>query len=186
VSGSEEARHEAHGSLDRIIQMVRPQVQERLLGPEPSGPAAVAEVLTLLLAYALAIEQILSRAAGRSGTMPGHSVSVRGYVEQALSVEGGEFALGRLTKYVKDSILFFARTHSGVQEAIDRFAEDLAEALKPSRIEERVRPSSLLALFGLHEGAYWREFRQQYRTLDAAALKEMAVRQHEAKTAEMS
>ena len=66
------------------------------------------------------------------------------------------------------------KTHTGHQAAVDQFAKDLAAALRPSRIEENVKPSGALKLFGLHEGAYWREFCKQFRSLDASAVKQLA------------
>ena len=76
--------------------------------------------------------------------------------------------------------------YSGVQEGIDKFAEDLAGALRPAHIEEQVKPNALLTMLGLHEGAYWRAYRERFRTLDAAALRELATSVREAKISDLS
>jgi len=164
---------EAGGGLESIIRVVQPAVRELLTAKDAPKPKEVADALALTLAYAMAIEHVLSQAAGRSGTLPGHSVSVRGYVEQSLSGDARAASLLRLTNYFKDAIVFFMKTHSGLQEGIDHFAQQLADALRPSRIEERVQPSAFLKMFGLHEGAYWREFCKQFRSLDAAGIKQL-------------
>jgi hypothetical protein len=149
-------------------------MQKMVAGEKAADPKDVAKVLTYVVAYALAIEQVLSQAAGRSGTLPGHSVSVRGYVEQALGGEARTASLLRLNNYFKDAIVFFMKTHTGHQATIDQFAKHLATAIRPSRIEESVQPSGFLKLFGLHEGVYWREFCRQFRSLDAAGIKQLA------------
>jgi len=165
-------------SLDQLIRLVKPGLREVIAGDPPCEPKDVADVVALLLAYCMAIERVLSQAAGRSGTLPGHAVSVRSYVEQALSGEARQGSVLRLTNYFKDAIVFLMKTHAGHQKAIDQFAQDLAEALRPAQIESRVKPSGLLKVFGLHEGAYWREFCRQFRHLDAAAVKQIAESQH--------
>ena len=161
-------------SLDQLVQLLRRPMQQLVQGENAADPKDIAEVMTFVVGYALAIEQVLAQAAGRSGTLPGHSVSVRGYVEQALGGEARAASILRLNNYFKDAIVFFMKTHTGHQATIDQFAKDLAAALRPSRIEESVQPSGLLKLFGLHEGAYWREFCRQFRSLDAAGIKQLA------------
>jgi hypothetical protein len=164
------------GSLENLIQMIRPRMREVLTAEGAPKPKEVADVITLLLAYSLAIERVLSEAAGRSGTLPGHSVSVRSYVEQTLSGEARAASLLRLTNYFKDAIVFFMKNYTGMQSMIDQFAKDLADSLRPSQIESRVKPSALLRLFGLHEGVYWKEFQRQFRSLDAAGIKQIVER----------
>jgi hypothetical protein len=160
-------------SLDRLMDMVREEVREGLFGEQPASPEDVAEVMTQLLAYNIAIERVLSGAAGRSGTLPGHSVSVRGYVSQALSGEARDASFQRLAKYFRDAIVFLMKTHSGIQSAIDQFAGSLVEALRPSRIEERVRPSGMQNFFGVKEVAFWREYRRQFSSLDASGVRQL-------------
>lgn len=161
-------------SLEQLIQLMRKPMREMVMGENGAQPKDIAEVLTFLLSYALAIEQVLAQSAGRSGTLPGHSVSVRGYVEQALSGEARAASILRLSNYFKDAIVYFMTVQTRNQASIDQFAKDLAAALRPSRIEENVNPSGFLKMFGLHEGAYWREFCNQFRSLDAAAVKQLA------------
>lgn len=158
-------------TLANLVSLVRPEMQKAVAHADPKD---LEEILTQLLAYACAVEKVLAEAAGTSGTMPGHAVSLRAYVEQVLSGEARETARPRLANYFLDSLVFFMKTHAGVEKAMDRFATQLAEALRPSHIEDRVKPSALLRMFGLHEGAYWREFCRQFRSLDAAGVRQLA------------
>jgi len=170
---------EGKGTFKQLAGMLKTPVRELVAGENAPPPEQTADVLTLLLAYCISIERILAQAAGRSGHLPGHAVSVRGYVEQCLSGEAPDKAAARLTGYFKDAVTHFLTTHSGQQEAIDRFAQDLADAIRPGRIEERVQTNGVMKMFGLHEGAYWREFRKQFRSLDSAGLKQLVERRRQ-------
>ncbi len=161
-------------TLANLVSLLRPGVHKAVAGPGAADPADVEEVLTQLLAYACAVEKVLAEAAGTSGTMPGHAVSVRSYVEQVLSGEARQTSRARMANYFLDALTFFMKTHAGVEKAMDQFATQLAEALRPSHIENRVQASGLLRMFGLHEGAYWREFCRQFRSLDAAGIQQLA------------
>ena len=160
--------------LDQFVALVRPAVRQALSGEGGANPQDLEEVLSQLLGYSLAVEKILSQAAGRAGTLPGHNVSVRAYVDQVLSGEARAMSAERLARYFKDAITFFARTHQGLEKSLDQFAMDLASAMRPSEIEDRVSASGMLKLFGLHEGAYWREYRRRFSSLDAAGIKQLA------------
>ena len=69
-------------SLDQIVRIVRPAIQEGLEAGVDNK--RLGEAVSFLVSYAVAIEKILAEAAGRDGTLPGHSVSVRSYFEQAV------------------------------------------------------------------------------------------------------
>jgi hypothetical protein len=161
----------------QLATMLKKPVRQMLEGDDAPEPKDIAEVMAYLLAYCVSIERILAKAAGRSGHLPGHSVSVRGYVEQAMSGEARSAAVLRLSNYFKDAITWFMKTHAGQQETIDRFAQDLADAIRPGQIENRVQANGLLKMFGLHEGVYWREFRKQFRSLDASGVKQLVEEQ---------
>jgi len=161
-------------TLANLVSLVRP-VAAKAVAEADRGD--LEEVLTQLLAYACAVEKVLAEAAGTGGTLPGHAVSVRAYVEQVLSGEARESSRARLANSFLDALAFFMKTHSGVEKALDGFARDLAAALRPSEIEGRVSPNPLLRLFNLHEGAYWREYTRQFRSLDAAGVKQLAQNQ---------
>ena len=90
-----------------IAQGIIQTMKNSAVPENAADPKDVAEVMTFVVGYALAIEQVLAQAAGRSGTLPGHSVSVRGYVEQALGGEARAASLLRLNNYFKDAIVFF-------------------------------------------------------------------------------
>lgn len=132
------------------------------------------EAFVLLLAYGCAIEKILSAAAGRGGMLPGHRVSLRSYVEQLLGGEAEAVTVGRLEKYFEDAVSLFARTRLDSESALQDYAEQLAKQFQPDRIERRVRPNGLMRLFGLHEGAYWREYKSEFHSLDATGVKQLA------------
>lgn len=161
-------------TLANLVSLLRPQVRKAVGGVGAADPSDIEEVLTQLLAYACAVEKVLAEAAGTSGTMPGHAVSVRSYVEQVLSGEARETSRARMANYFLDALVFFMKTHAGVEKAMDQFATQLAEALRPSHIENRVRTNALLRTLGLHEGAYWKEFCRQFRSLDAAGIQQLA------------
>jgi len=164
---------EGTATFTQLTAMLKGPVRKLLTGENAPSAKETADVMTVLLAYCISIERILAQAAGRTGHLPGHAVSVRGYVEQCFAGEATDQAMRRLKDYFKDAITHFMTTHSGQQDAIDRFAQDLADAIRPARIEERVKPSAFLKLFGLHEGAYWREFRKQFRSLDSAGISQL-------------
>lgn len=170
---------EGKGTFKQLAGMLKAPVRKLVAGEDAASPEQTADVLTLLLAYCISIERILAQAAGRSGHLPGHAVSVRGYVEQCLGGEVSAQTTTRLTDYFKDAVTHFLTTHAGQQEAIDRFAQDLAEAIRPGRIEDRVPTNGVMKLFGLHEGAYWREFRKQFRSLDSAGIKQLVDRRRQ-------
>lgn len=160
-------------TFSQLSTMLKKPVRELLQGEDAASPREVADLIAMLLAYAVAIERILAHAAGRTGHLPGHNVSVRSYFDQAASGEARPAAALRLSNYLKDAIAYFMKTHGGQQEAIDRFAQDLVSAMRPAAIEERVQVGGILKVFGLHEGAYWREFKKQYRSLDTQAIKQL-------------
>lgn len=168
-------------SLTDQIADLRSAIQKKVLGDDtaPADPADLAEALAQLLGFALAIETVLSNAAGGHGvSLPGHNVSVRAYVDQVLSGESREASGSRLTAYFMEAINLLMQTNQGTEQALTDFASNLALEFRPGKIEGRTEVGTLLKLLGLHELAYWREYKKSYRSLDTQGLKQIAAKHH--------
>ena len=175
MSGHDSTGNLLPATLEDRIRDLRPGLEKKLSGEGTNAPSrgALLDVLAGLLAYAWSVESVLSAVKKRE-TIPGHALSVRSYVEQVFSGDAPKVKLDRLNDYFRDSIKLLAANAHSVQKALDQFAQQIAEKLKPSRIEEQARVSTLLGLLGLKEIAFWREYLQQYRSLDPDALLQIA------------
>ena len=164
-------------TLDEMIDDLLPGLRRKLGGEGTDAPstALVSELLSRLLAYAWGVEMVLCAALNREGgTIPGHAVSVRGYVDQVVSGDASEIALERLAGYFKDAIGLLASHCQRTQDELDTFSNRLVEEFKPSRIEQHANVGALFRLLGLSEITFWREYVRQYRTLDPEALRKLA------------
>lgn len=162
-------------SLEELREVLRSSIHERLRGARAADPRDVEEALIQLLAYALSLEYIICQVSKRESTIPGHNVSVRGYVEQVLSGESSEVAWRRLSEYLRDAQHQLFQVAMTRDKALDDFAQVVLEEFSPQRIEEQVRPT----LFQMVRGrghAYWAAFFERYHHMDASGLRQLAER----------
>jgi len=162
-------------SLDDLIDDVRGTVRAKLEGDNtnPSESVDVTEALAQLLGFAWAVERLLVQAAGTKSTIPGHALSVRGYVDQVLSGEGRDAARERLTSYFKEAIRLLATQRLAVEQHLEGFRERIASAFRPSRIEDETGVGIVFRALGLKEVAYWREYQRRWRSIDKQGVEQV-------------
>jgi len=157
------------GELAQFIDLCREETRESFR----EGAAQreeLHEAFALLLGYGCAIEKLLAQTAGGGGSLPDH-ISLRAYVQQLLSGEAQRSSVQRLERYFTDAFRLFSETHLGVEKALQRLAENVAEKLKPARIEARVKVPKFFG--GGLERACWEEFKKEWHSLDGAAVRKI-------------
>jgi len=159
-----------------LREILRSSIHERLRGARAADPRDVEEALIQLLAYALSLEYLICQVSRREATIPGHNVSVRGYVDQVLSGESSEVAWRRLAEYLRDAQVQLFQVAMTRDKALDDFAELVLDEFDPKRIEERIRPTLLQRLLGSPGNAYWAAFLERYQHMDTPGLRQLAER----------
>ncbi|MFQ5505590.1 MAG: hypothetical protein ACE5F1_12450 [Planctomycetota bacterium] len=168
--------NEQSRSFQDLLADLRPAIRKKLAGEgtDPSQSQDVAEVLSQLLAFAWAVERALIQASGRENAIPGHMISVRGYVEQVLSGEDRRASIERLNSYFVEAIRLLLMQNLAGERDLDQYSRHLVSVFRPSRIIDDTKVGALFRLLGLSETAYWREYQRRWRSLDAQGLRQLA------------
>ena len=167
------------GRLAEMIANHRRNLGRKLSGEGTSKAQAqdLVEVLAHTIAFASAIELILSRAEGAApGQLPGHKVSVRNLVDQVLSGEARETSRRRLHKWTQDAIIQLEVTHQCLDVKLREFARKIADTFNPDRISGRVKVGLWGRLTGSNQRACWEEYGRCWQDLDSHGVIDIATK----------
>ncbi len=162
-----------YDSFGERLDDLRQRYRRKLSGEHTNPPSKndTAEALAQMVLTMEALQSILGRAAGGSGDhLPGENVSVQTLIDQMLTAEAGAETQQRVEQWIRRAIDQLRKTHRGVEKELSSMRQGVVNTFQPRSIETATPVALWRRLLGLQGGAYWREYSNRFKHLDASGV----------------